>query len=801
MIKKFTSIQGMAVFKDFKWDQEVLDPNGAILEFKDINILYGRNYSGKTTLSRAMRAMEIGELSKRYEFPQIQVLLQDGTIVTQLNLAEHNKEIRVFNEDFIRENLKFITNPDDSVEPFAILGEDNNKIEQEITALESELGSDEPGKETGLNIQLLEVRGNFKTVRDAHKQAKEALEKKLSDKAIDRQIGIKYKFDRFGDQNYNATKLNADIKKVLESNYTYLDEDQIKKYEQLITEKILPNLRSFNPPVLELNDLTNAAESHLAQKISSSDKIEELVRDAILNKWVHDGKALHEHKLDNCAFCGNLISEARWEKLDKHFDAESESLKKKIELLIEKIDTHSSKVATALIVDKSLFYSKFHDRLDSLEKTHKAVLQEYQNILTDLRVQLRARYEDIFTAKVFEYFKYDSSKLKGVWDSYTIIQKESEEYRLQLGKEQIEARNELRLHEVFTFVVTIKYEDAVLDIQAKAKSLEEVEKLGKAKLAEINEKRSLIESKKRELNDEEKGAKKVNEFLNDFFGHKYLSLESQATQIDGESVNRVRFEVIRDGKKAYHLSEGECSLLAFCYFMAKLDDTYTKNTKPIIWIDDPISSLDSNHVFFIYSLINAEIVSGGKFEQVFISTHNLDFLKYLKRLTGWFDNGNGKLKEYNKCYFLISRKDTISTISGMPKYLKDYVTEFNYLFHQIFKCSQIQSIDDSNYTTFYNFGNNARKFLEIYLYYKFPDQGSNSTTLKLFFGEDIPTILTDRLNNEYSHLSGSFERGATPVEAPEMKATAQKIIDRLKQDKHQYDSLLKSIGEAAEPVI
>lgn len=55
--------------------------------------------------------------------------------------------------------------------------------------------------------------------------------------------------------------------------------------------------------------------------------------------------------------------------------------------------------------------------------------------------------------------------------------------------------------------------------------------------------------------------------------------------------------------------------------------------------------------------------------------------------------------------------------------------------------------------------------------------------------------LTDRINNEYSHLSGVFERGATPIEVPEMQTAARQIIERLKQDNEQYSALLKSIGE------
>ncbi|MGZ7334271.1 AAA family ATPase, partial [Streptococcus pyogenes] len=87
--------------------------------------------------------------------------------------------------------------------------------------------------------------------------------------------------------------------------------------------------------------------------------------------------------------------------------------------------------------------------------------------------------------------------------------------------------------------------------------------------------------------DESKGANRVNNYLNNFFGHQDLSLKA-IEAIPGDSSSGYRFEVTRNGKKAFHLSEGECSLIAFCYFMAKLDDIETKGNQPIIWIDDPI---------------------------------------------------------------------------------------------------------------------------------------------------------------------------------------------------------------------
>jgi hypothetical protein len=132
----------------------------------------------------------------------------------------------------------------------------------------------------------------------------------------------------------------------------------------------------------------------------------------------------------------------------------------------------------------------------------------------------------------------------------------------------------------------------------------------------------------------------------------------------------------------------------------------------------------------------------------------------------------------------------------MPKYLKEYVTEFNYLFHEIFKCSQIIAVDDSNYTVFYNFGNNARKFLEILMFYYYPDNTEPLDKLAKFFGEErVPAVLADRINNEYSHLSGVFERGSVPIEVPEMLSTAKLIIDTLKsKSPDQYASLMRSVG-------
>ncbi len=803
MLKKIQHIKKLGVFDDFSWDSEVKNKGGAVQNFVDINIIYGRNYSGKTTLSRIARALETRALSDKYGAPSFQLKFADNSDVTLAALTTHDKNIRVFNEDFIRDNLRFITNPDDSIEPFAILGDDNNKIEKEIEALEEELGSSIEGQETGLFADRKQAAVAYSNAFASHKQSNNSLEKKLGDKATNKDIGIKYKPERFGDQNYTITKLKADITIVSSLDFQPLTSGQVSEHEKLIDEKVLPAIPKFSSPQLSFLSLAQQVETLVTKPISESDKIQALVKDAVLNRWVNEGRSHHRNKHEKCAFCDNEISTERWAELDKHFDEESELLEKSIGALLAKIETENQTVQSALTIDQSAFYSKFHSQLTALNLRLKAATKDYQLALDNLTKQLKARKGDILNVKDYASPADGTAKLTQIWQEYSDLCAQSELFSSSLAGEQTKAKADLRLKEVADYLLTIDYQTQLNSIEILEKKRDEAQRAQATINEDIRNKQALITAKRRELNDEEKGAKKVNEYLNNFFGHQFLTLEAKKDEGPTQDAKRIRFEVIRDGKKAYHLSEGECSLLAFCYFLAKLDDVATKDSKPIIWIDDPISSLDGNHIFFIYSLLNTEVVEKGQFAQLFVSTHNLDFLKYLRMLNGKYIDpaASGKLKSYQKGFFVVIRKGKFSTIQSMPDYLKKYITEFNYLFHQIYKCANVESVDDANFNSFYNFANNARKFFEIFLYYKYPDQTSDEDKLKLFFGDEkIPAVLVNRINNEFSHLKGCFESASIPIDVPEMQTAAKQIIDRLKRDGDQFEALMKSVGESSDNI-
>jgi len=106
---------------------------------------------------------------------------------------------------------------------------------------------------------------------------------------------------------------------------------------------------------------------------------------------------------------------------------------------------------------------------------------------------------------------------------------------------------------------------------------------------------------------------------------------------------------------------------------------------------------------------------------------------------------------------------------------------------------------DPDVDAYYNLGNNIRKFLEMYLYFKYPDaKEDDGSKLQRFFGDDpVAASLTDRIENEYSHLKGLFERGTLPIDVPAMKKLAEFVLERMKdRDLDQYNSLLDSIGKS-----
>ena len=788
MIKKIGTIKHFAVFENYNWDLSSTDKNGQPLKFEKINILYGRNYSGKTTLSRIFRSLETGQLPENYDDPQYELNDENGNKIDQNNLADFSSPVRVFNEDFIKSNLKFLIDPTGEIAPFAILGNTNGTLVDEIKELTKEIGSSEEPK-TGLHKAVDDANNALDSANRALSEAESDLKSKLSKKATDKSIGIKYKSDRFGDVNYTIAKIRSDIETIYQNEYQGPSTTDIANCEAILRDTVhepITNIRFQH----QYSTYKDEAVSLLEKEIGTSNKIQRLIHDTALNLWVKRGVEIADNA-SICPFCGNPITDEFWSELHAHFDEESRKLENDIGGLIEQIRKEINKGAINDASIKLQLYSEYIGKYEVAKKSLDEKLSEYYNALQELIDQLEKRLANISHPVEFLSDKNCDNDIEEALNRLNLVLNENNSYAGELKNKQTSAKTVLRLKEVEDFCNTIDYRA----VSEKIEKLKSIRDAAESKLNDVKDdlsnKQEALDGKKRLLNDEELGAKHVNEYLNDFFGHHFVTLEAHK---DNDDAKQIKFCIMRNGKPAYNLSEGECSLISFCYFMAKLDDVATSGQKPIIWIDDPISSLDSNHIYFIFSLIVSKIAKTGCCSQLFISTHNLDFLKYLNRLKSYHLDKNGKQVADSKAYFLIERIGNHSSIQALPQYLKSNATEYNYLFSQIYKVSQCVAVTDDNYDILYSFGNSARKFLEMYLYFKYPTDEELLPKLKRFFEpEDVPPILINRLVNEDSHgptPENSLRAGIDPETIP----VAKKILQLLQKDSEQYDAFMESIS-------
>lgn len=769
-------ISKFGLFDHFEWKHDLGNTN-----FEKLNVIYGRNYSGKTTLSRIFRCLETKEIHPQYTDAHFALSLNNGAEIMANSIAAipDAVKVRVYNTDFIKSNLSWLHQDDGTIEPFTLLGSPNIALEAQIKAIDDALGNVE--HKHGLLYQQAEKTNVFSLKDTQLTQQKSTLDEKLKAEAQ----AIRKDAAIYNQTTYIITQIRRDISNA--SSDKVLSIDLLESHKKLLKEEPKPDLKKLpesKPKFPELLEQTNAL---LTTKVQPSKSINDLLNDKLLQEWVRQGIEQHKDKRTSCGFCGNPIPNDLWETLGAHFSQESEALREVIHLKISELTNYKNKVSSYSLSSKDGFYARSHTRFSELIDLWNELRGVYAQNLDSLIQALHARETDIFTTHSTIEINDVSEKIVDLFRQFNQLIEANNLKTTTLKKEQDQARIDLRLHRVAEFLLKIGYAEKqkeISDLEA------DVAQLKQAKDAVEREIGQLIEDKrqlKAQAKDESKGAELVNQYLIHFFGHNGLKLVAE-----GEHP-ATKFKVLRGTQDASNLSEGECSLIAFCYFIAKMEDEL-QNNNLIIYIDDPISSLDSNHIFFMFSLIDSVIAKTQKYEQLFISTHNLDFLRYLKRLT--------KPKNSKIGHFLIERHqkqnaiDSVrSCLVNMPEHIRSYSTEFNYLFGQIYTTCNTNEADLSKtYSQLYNLPNNIRKFLEFYLFFKYPNNTEPLKNLDKLFGEHTPSLI-NRIINENSHLT-QIDRGWKPMEEiiDETRSCAQLVLDKIKEiDPDQFAALVESI--------
>lgn len=715
MIEKITEIKKFGSYVDYDWNLE-----GG---FGHTNLIFGWNYSGKTTLSRVFSSYRDGE--KYYP---------DSIISIDETKPEHSN-IHVFNKDFVKENLKW---DNSEATPFAIIGKELIEQEEKLK-------------------NLLNKKRELEEKYEAEKKDLVNLRKTIDDFESSTAKRIK---EDYKEVNYNKNKLKDDISSMSDHNNCILSEEDVdSKSKTFRNSEKKQKLDLISTDFIDFKKEYELISQLCAREITA-EKIESLANDKKYEEWVRMGLPLQEG-FDRCRFCDAIISEDVLKKYHQHFSQEYELL---LNELNEEKDKLEKSKKERIIYAKEQFYPELTGNFEKEKEDVNSFIENYNSAIRTLIELVEKRIQNLFKPIECTPFQYDIDT-KPIEAFNRMIQSNSSiSDNLDEAKES--ALKSLKNHVIASCLEEFKYFE-------KKEHAEQCENTLKTLDDEIEGIKTEIKDIEKQRSNKDKAAELINHVLCKYYGKDNLIIEHEDE----------KFLIIRHGEPAKDLSEGEQTAIAFSYFIANLNET--ELSQSIVFIDDPISSFDSNHLYLTCSLIVSEFYDNGKLKcnQLFISTHNYEFFMHLRK-------GIRNEKEQSMKQYLIKRinngKGAKSVIEDLPNILKGYDSEYIYLFSRIMDFIETPN---SDYDQLYDLPNILRKLLDIYLSFKYQAEFKNIGH-EIFGDPDYGRVY--KLINHESHarIDGLMQ----PSDLAEYQSVVKLVIDRIKKDDPiHYESVTKKI--------
>lgn len=737
MIKKIL-INKLGRFNNFNF-------NG-VDDFKRFNVFYGWNYSGKTTLSRAFMVFDTKKIPEHYDDGFDFTLEKiDGNILNPNTEVDRNSlQTKVFNSDYVEDNLFF---KDTGASNILVLAENAQETMSKIEQLTTEI------KSSIANI------AKFKTQQAENKTY---LEDRRTEEArkIKENLHCTFTASTFLKYERKLKEENSIETHIIEN-----DDELCKKRSVAIAEKNKENIEQI--PLLPVIDIEKLKEL-LNETVSITAPLTRLSNNKEAEKWVREGLVLH-NDADVCFYCGQPLNEIIINELNAHFD-------KRYNDFITKIETQQSSIKPIssfndILPDTAKFYDQFENKylkdkenLEELRKQYNKVVKQIQQLLSN---KLKSVTQPINFDIDYDFTTLNT-QIQKINDG---VIKEHNTFNENFDKQKEIALEELSGHYVAEIIVGKDYtsaekamNDAEIGIKKTTKEIEEKEKEKKVLEAQISESVA--------------GAEKVNTILKRLFMGKTEIELAQKSPIETE-----KYVLKRNGKPAHHLSEGEKTAISFAHFLASLEskDLVDKYGEIILYIDDPISSLDNNHIYAVFAEIDRlrNEDNKRKYKQLFISTHNYHLFRLLTE----------RDEKYIGVYYIKRNKDD-SVIENFSKSILQQKSEYTFLFNQIKKY-----IDNSNEDD-YIIGHFLRRFLEIFATYKNPTKCELRTRIQQIVDlkpeyKTNETLLQAvyKTVNEESHTYITNE----VINNGSIKNTAEAVLEFVKMvDPDQYSFLEKT---------
>ncbi len=590
------------------------------VNFKSLNFIYGGNGTGKTTISKLISG-EIQHPSCRVDFD-----------------SQESDKVLVYNKTFVERNFREVG----EIAGIFTLGSEAGDILDAIAAKEGELEK-----------ARSEIKSRVTSIANLQEEIK------AQELAFDNACWVvKSKYDKAFPLAMTGTRgaKRAFSKRCLEQ-YRSLDSTPAKSIEEI--QRLYQAAYAKGAIQYDLYDLIDLDKArsldsnrllrkHITGKADSD--IGRFIEYLGASDWVKRGTELARQSGGRCPFCSQPLPENIYLEIEAFFDeAYQQECNELSQYLEEYSDFHES-----IIKYLAQISAEGYDILSYEVLRSKSL--EYQRCIEKNQTLIQRKIETPSMVVEVEPCSTLLTEINAILlDFNATISKNN---NLVEHQKETQRQCQEEVWRLITCELSNTIKEHLKQCTGRKRAIENCENqrnefIKKAEdiLEEIKEKRAAVSNVQFTI-------LAINRILQGYGFTGFMLDENEA--VPGT------YKIIRpDGKDAKEsLSEGEYNFITFLYFYYLIlgsNNPEDLGKNKIIVIDDPISSLDSNVLFIVSSLVKniLSLCRGGQqsIKQVIISTHNIYFHKEIT-----FLGSRDHWPQTQTAFFIIRKKNQISSV-------------------------------------------------------------------------------------------------------------------------------------------
>ncbi len=601
---------------------------------KKVNFFYGSNGSGKTILSKLIANSD--------SYSDCNIEWQNNTKLKRI----------VYNEDFVRS----VFYQNENFPGIFTMGEGAKDIEVQIDQKNQEREKIQ-NEQTSLNNTLKQKKVELNNKSDEFKElCWRKVYQKYQDDFTEVFTGYRNNKKNFAERLLNQYESNESVlrkNEYLLDLYNLLFKEELKSINllNLISDEVIKELQKLETNEILKTEIIGKKDVDIARMIEKLHN----------HDWVRQGKKYYEENYDEekgsyiCPFCQQATTEDFKQKLEEYFDETYEKQVKQLDEFIEKyneLNNKLNKYFDDLLNTKDNKY--FDAKKDELKSQIEIIKEKLKNNIFLINKKRDKPSEDIS----IEFLTDVIGELNNLINS---INEEIKKYNEIVNNQQNE-KNKL-ISEIWKFFCN----EISMDIKSYLSGKNNIEKAIDDIKKQVEEKETKIKCITNEISELEKQIKSIKPTIDainkvlDKFGFRGFKL--------APTEDEKHYKIIREDETSAKetLSEGERNFIVFLYFyhliQGALNPEENINEPKVVVFDDPVSSLDSDVLFIVATLIKGiikDIREGkGNIKQVFLLTHNAYFHK---EVTYSSSRDYGQNKRNDTMYFIIRKVNGISKI-------------------------------------------------------------------------------------------------------------------------------------------